>query len=126
MQLHSFVQAETCATTSESDAVPESFSRPHTVSGSSSTSLKGKFRKLPSLVVSTTVVAKVEALEDDALLRLPDAHDVSGGRLPPLVDKVVDVTVSMQQQFSSAQVVLRTVKMSQIQFIGRVVDIPVV
>ena len=94
----------------------KSFSRPHTVSGSSSSSLKSKFRnyRLGGLHDGSLerAVAKAEVLKendhacscDSQMPRVPgaDEHD-------QLVDKVVDVIVSMQQQVSAVQVVQETV-----------------
>ena len=89
----------------------KSFSRPHTVSGSSSTSLKDKFRNylLGGLHDGSLdrAVAKAEALEDNgstlapATARCPAVPGADKCHL--LLDNVVDVCVRMQQAVQVVQ-----------------------
>ena len=81
----------------------KSFSRPHTVSGSSSTSLESKLRNYPLGLRDGSlerIVAEGEALEEN------DHAGSCDGQMPTvpgadechqLVDKVVDVIVSVQR-----------------------------
>ena len=42
-----------------------------------------------------------------------------------IVDRIVDVTVMVQRQIPSIQTISKTVEILQIQFLDRVVDVPV-
>ena len=115
------------------------------MSGPLPTPLSDKFRNYPLVGLPDgsldRAVAKAEALEENN-----STQALATARCPvpgtdychQLVDKVVDVIVSMQQLVapvqivqrhsgsSTDQVVQRTLKMRHIQFIDRAVDIPVV
>ena len=96
----------------------KSFSRPHTVSGPSSTSSKEKFMNYPLCCFPRQQPGTRRNSQMPSLPGADECHQ--------LVDEAVDVTVSIQQQVSTVQVVQssstdevvqRTGKMRQIQFI---------